>query len=104
MAQARPTLYGDILRSVVHLCFFGTPHQGADSVAGFLRGLGSVLTRAREGSVLKELQLWSPSVIETNSLFADIADGFTITTFFETETYRGVQVRHSSRNSPVLTS
>lgn len=104
MAQARQALYGDILRSVVHLSFFGTPHQGANSVAGFFRGLGSVLTRAKEGSVLKELQLWSPAVLETNTLFAEIADGFTISTFFETNKYLGVQVRHSSKIIPVQTS
>lgn len=50
------------------------------------------MTRAKEGSVLRELKLWSPSLIEANALFVDIAEGFTITTFFEKEKTHGVQV------------
>ncbi|KAF4986754.1 hypothetical protein FDECE_15788 [Fusarium decemcellulare] len=92
IARTRPTLYEDIFRSVVHLCFFGTPHQGTTAVAEFLRGLDVVLTGAREGSVLKELQLWSPSILDTNTLFTEIADGFTITSFYETMKCTGVKV------------
>lgn len=73
--------------------FFGTPHQGTNSLAGFLNNIGIALLRARDGSVLRELALWSPSLIETNTLFIDIAESFTITTFFEKDPTYGVQVR-----------
>ncbi|KAI1324880.1 hypothetical protein F5Y16DRAFT_379814 [Xylariaceae sp. FL0255] len=93
LAQARSSVYGDILRSVAHLCFFGTPHQGTDdSLGGFFRGLASTITRSDEGSVLKELRLWSKPIVDTNTHFADIAEGFTITTFLESEKYCGVLV------------
>lgn len=62
-------------------------------MAEFIRTLGSAVIGAREGSVLGKLELWSPYLIKTNTLFAEIANSFTITTFFETEKYRGVQVR-----------
>ena len=71
--------------------FFGTPHQGTTSVAGFLRRLGASLSS--EGSVLRELECWSPQVLETNSAFlTEIAPKFTITTFWEREKIAGVQV------------
>ncbi|KAK5081052.1 hypothetical protein LTR70_009229 [Exophiala xenobiotica] len=92
IAQARASLYHDLLTSVRHLMFFGTPHQGTDSGAGFLNDLGAALLRANDGSVLRELKLWSPSLMEVNTLFIDIAEGFTITTFFEKEKTRGVQI------------
>jgi hypothetical protein len=85
-------LYKDLLSSVYHLVFFGTPHQGANSVAGFLNDLGAAVTSARDGSVLRELELWSPSLVEANAMFVDIAEGFTITTFFEKEKTHGIQV------------
>lgn len=89
IAQSRPKHWGDILTSVVHLCFFGTPHQGTNST---LLNLGSVLTKSKAGSVLEELKLWSPSLIETNQLWVEIADGFTITSFYEINPYMGVLV------------
>ena len=94
IAQSRPKQWGDILTSVVHLCFFGTPHQGTDST---LLNLGSVLTKSKAGSVLEELKLWSPSLIEANQLWVEIADGFTITSFYEREPYMGVLVSQQSR-------
>lgn len=77
---------------MVHLCFFGTPHQGTNSVAEFLLNLGTALTNSKEASVLRELKLWSPSLIETNQMWVEIAGGFTITSFFEREKYNGVLV------------
>jgi hypothetical protein len=72
--------------------FFGTPHQGTDSTAGFLRRLGASMSA--ESSVLRELELWSPQVLETNSFFlTEIAPRFTITTFWERQKVGGVQVR-----------
>jgi len=79
--------------------FFGTPHQGTSSGANLVRSTGVVLTRASEGSVLRELELWSPWTLETNNAFAGIAEGFTITTFWEREPYHGVVV---STNAPQL--
>jgi hypothetical protein len=78
---------------VVHLCFFGTPHQGTDST---LLSLGSALARSQAGSVLEELRLWSPSLIETNQLWVEIAEGFTITSLYERNPYMGALVRQQS--------
>jgi hypothetical protein len=72
--------------------FFGTPHQGTSSVADHIRSSGATLTRASDGSVLRELKLWSPWTLETNINFAGIADSFAITTFWEREAYHGVVV------------
>lgn len=66
--------------------FFGTPHQGTSAGADHIRSTG-------DGSVVRELKLWSPWTIETNTNFAGIAEGFTITTFWEREDYWGVKVR-----------
>jgi hypothetical protein len=64
-----------------------------------LLNLGSVLTKSKAGSVLKELKLWSPSLIEANQLWVEIADGFTITSFYEREPYMGVLVSQQFRSS-----
>jgi hypothetical protein len=77
---------------VYHLIFFGTPQQGANSTAGFLANLGAAVGGATDGSILKELQLWSPPLLDANAMFVDIAEGFTITTFFEKDKTHGVQV------------
>jgi len=42
--------------------------------------------------VLNELKLWSPPLIETNQLWVEIADGFTITSCFEKNPYMGILV------------
>jgi len=87
----RHTQYGEILEHTRHLMFFGTPHQGTTSMAGFLRRLGSVLSA--KASVLRELELWSDQVLETNSFFlAEIAPKLSITTYWEREKIHGVQV------------
>ena len=72
--------------------FFGTPHQGTSHGANFIRSTGAAITRASDGSVLRELDLWSPWTLETNNAFAGIAEGFTITTFWEREDYHGIKV------------
>jgi hypothetical protein len=61
-------------------------------MTGFLTKLGAAVGFAMDGSVVKELQLWSASLLEANAMFVDIAEGFTITTFFEKETAFRVQV------------
>lgn len=58
----------------------------------FLGNVGRLITQAKEGSVATELQLWSSQVKDTNTLFVDIAERFTITTFYENEKTRGVMV------------
>lgn len=88
-AQARQNLHSDTLKSVRHLMFFGTPHQGTDT---YLVNLKKVL-QADETSVLSQLKLWSPSLIDANARFAEIADGFTITTFYENKETHGFMVR-----------
>jgi hypothetical protein len=99
IAQSRPSQWGDILKSVIHLCFFGTPHQGTSSS---LLSLGSVLTKSKAGSVLEELELWSPSLIETNQLWVEIADAFTITSFYERNSYMGVLVNETSPTATTM--
>ena len=79
--------------------FFGTPHQGTNNGSNLVRGAGSLVTNSKEGSVLRELKLWSPWTIETNSLFAGIAEGFTMTTYWEKEDYCGVKVRSSRQKN-----
>jgi len=99
IASGRRSQYGNILESTRHLMFFGTPHQGTTSTAGFLRRLGAVLSA--DASVLRELELWSSQVLETNSAFlTEIAPKFTITTYWEREKISGVQV--SEKFSQVL--
>jgi hypothetical protein len=95
IAQARPSQWRDILSSVRHLIFFGTPHQGAASTANFLRGLGSVLGFPKSSSPSMELQLWSDPLIEANALFSEISSEFAITTSFEKEKTHGIKVRRT---------
>ncbi|KAK3631525.1 hypothetical protein LTR56_012281 [Elasticomyces elasticus] len=92
IAQSNQGQYHDLLSSVHHLMFFGTPHQGANGTPKFLLNLGSALTGSKDGSVTKELELWSSSLLEANALFTGIADNFTITTFFEREKYKNIQI------------
>lgn len=53
--------------------------------------------------MLRELDLWSPSLVETNQLWVEIANGFSITTFFEREPYKGVMVSQSDHFLPFTT-
>jgi hypothetical protein len=85
--------YSSILTSTCHLMFFGTPHQGTSSGANLVRSAGAFLTGASEGSVLREMDLWSVWTTDTNSAFVGIADGFTITTFWEKYDLHGVKVQ-----------
>ncbi|KAI0008505.1 hypothetical protein F4779DRAFT_435158 [Xylariaceae sp. FL0662B] len=90
IAHARQNQWGDLLRSAVHLCFFGTPHHGTDSVVDLLLNFGDKILGANDSSVRQELRLWSKPLIDSNALFIDIAEGFTITSFFEKKKYHGV--------------
>ena len=83
--------YGSIFESTRHLVFFGTPHQGTSSTAGTLRRLAAAFSS--EASVIRELELWSPQVLETNNAFlTEIAPRFAITTYWEREKTNGIQV------------
>ncbi|KAI1386356.1 uncharacterized protein F4822DRAFT_409788 [Hypoxylon trugodes] len=92
IAHARQKQWGDLLYSVIHLCFFGTPHQGARSLPGFLLRFGEAITTTENGDILKELKLWSSPLIEIDALFVEISEGFTITTFYEGRNYNGIKV------------
>jgi hypothetical protein len=98
LAHLKPA-YSSLLESVRHLMFFGTPHQGTSSGANLVRRTGDFLARASEGSVLRELGLWSAWTLETNNALASIAEGFTVTTFWEREPFHGVVV---GLNAPSL--
>ena len=93
IAKQRPSQYGQMLENTRHLMFFGTPHQGTIAVTGVLRRLGAAFSA--DASVLRELEVWSPQVIETNAAFlTEIAPMLSITTYWERESIGGVQVRH----------
>jgi hypothetical protein len=93
IAQARSNRYADLLRSVLHICFFATPHQGTRSIPEFVLNLGHVLTGSKSSSLFEELKLWNTYLIELNHMWVEIVDGFTITSFFERRPYKGIEVR-----------
>lgn len=94
ISKSRSSKHGDILESTRHLMFFGTPHQGTTLVKGTIRRLAAAFFA--EASVLRELELWSPQILETNSAFlTEIAPMFSITTYWEREKTSGVQVSRS---------
>ena len=71
--------------------FFGTPHQGTANGAGTLRRFGAAFSG--NASVLRELELWSPQILQTNSAFlTEIAPALAITTYWERGKTGGVQV------------
>ena len=93
IAKQRPSQYGQILENTRHLMFFGTPHQGTIAITGVLRRLGAAFSA--DASVLRELEVWSPQVLETNSAFlTEIAPMLSITSYWERENIGGVQVRY----------
>lgn len=97
-AHDRQDLYGDLLRSVRHIVFFGTPHQGTNpvSIAGVLNKIGKCVTNANDTSVLENLSLWSQPVLQTNQRFVNLADALSFTTYVEEEVLHGAIVRHTS--------
>ncbi|KAH6702771.1 hypothetical protein BKA61DRAFT_196684 [Leptodontidium sp. MPI-SDFR-AT-0119] len=104
-AHDRQDLYGDILRSVRHIVFFGTPHQGTNpvSIAGVLNKIGKWVTNANDTSVLENLELWSQPVLQTNQRFVNLADALSFTTYVEEETLHGaiiVQEGSATLNKP----
>jgi hypothetical protein len=90
-------LYSDLLRSVRHIVFFGTPHQGTDptSLAGVLNKIGKWVTNANDTSVLENLSLWSKPVLQTNQKFVHLAEALSFTTYVEEVTLHGAIVRCS---------
>lgn len=94
IAKGRSSHYGEILENSRHLMFFGTPHHGTTSMAGFLRRLGATLSA--DSSVVRELELWSPQILETNNAFlTEIAPMLSITSLWEREKLGGVQVSNT---------
>ena len=93
MARLGSSKWADLLQSVRHIIFFGTPHHGVISVAEFLRGLSSSVLRAKSDSVLRELELWSGPSIEVNAQFiGDVTKNFTWTSAVESEGILGTRV------------
>lgn len=89
IAANRQKVYGDLLKSVRHLMFFGTPHQGSDS---FLVDLAGGVRRPKSGSVHDELKLWSTPLLELDALFVERAELFTITSLYERDKTKGTRV------------
>jgi hypothetical protein len=94
IAKLNSYLWGDILQSVCHIIFFGTPHHGTISVVNFVRRIGSSALRAKPDSVLRELELWSGPSMQVNANFVGgVKDHFTWTSVVENEdTFPGIRV------------
>jgi hypothetical protein len=59
----------------------------------FVRGIGSSVFRAKQDSVLRELELWSGPSMQVNANFiGDVGDHFTWTTVVENEDTWGTRV------------
>jgi hypothetical protein len=93
-ARIRLDMYKDILESVRHLMFFGTPHQGSlfAMPGDFLNSLTSILSPKDKTRATKELGLWSPELQHANQEFGAFADAITITSFWEKLSTKGVHV------------
>ena len=96
-AKNRSEHYGDIYDATRHLMFFSTPHQGTHSATNLIRHFGAAYSA--ESSVLRELEIWSPEVLDVNAAFlTSIAPALSITTFWERESTNGIQVSILSRS------
>ena len=86
IAWLRSSLWADLLRSVRHIIFFGTPHHGVVSVVNLVRGIGVSAVGSSHDSVLRDLELWSGPSMQVNANFIDdVASNFTWTTIVEKE-------------------
>jgi hypothetical protein len=74
--------------------FFGTPHQGSLHSGGgdFINNLTSILSPENKTRATKELELWSPELLQIMQDFAAIADKFSFTSFWEKQKTKGLQV------------
>jgi hypothetical protein len=93
MAKLGSSKWADLLGSVRHIIFFGTPHHGVISMAEFARGLSSSVSRAKSDSALNEINLWSGPSMEVNAQFmGDVKDSFEWTSVVENEDTLGIRV------------
>lgn len=98
VAHARHTQYENITESTKAILFFGTPHGGSDLAkwATLLGKVSSSLGFVGPSKATKDLQTWSPELKDLAIDFIDKAADLQITTFFETESLKGVLVRNIS--------
>lgn len=91
--RAKPTLYKDLIDSIVALFFFGTPHQGADiaSWGTFLGHIGKAVG-VKTTQVTAELQRWSKPLLELNTMFSEQIPDLFVTTFWEKQPTYGITV------------
>ena len=93
MVHLGSSKWADLLQSVRHIIFFGTPHLGVISVAEFVRGLSSSVLGANLDSALRELKLWSGPSMEVNAHFiGDVKNNCTRTSAVENEEELGTGV------------
>jgi hypothetical protein len=93
LAQARQSLYGDIYESAKSITFFGTPHQGANVAewAGYLEKISKIVGVSRS-NVLKELETWSPTLLNLSRTFSEQIPRLLINSFYEKQPYQGIYV------------
>ncbi|KAH7082904.1 hypothetical protein BKA63DRAFT_501828 [Paraphoma chrysanthemicola] len=104
IAQANRTQYKDVFDSTRSVIFFGTPHQGATAVDWTEKlELVSRVVGLKRSKVLKELELWSDSLLELSQTFFEQSNTLLITSFYERQPYNGVYVvREGSARGPFL--
>ncbi|KAL4982522.1 hypothetical protein BDW68DRAFT_182459 [Aspergillus falconensis] len=90
-AKAR-SQFANLLKSTQAIIFFSTPHQGTHTEAwdAFFASLGRA--DLQEFEVVEELKQWSNMLAELTSEFGELAPGFQMTTFYESEETNGVLV------------
>ncbi len=93
LAQARRSLYGDIYESAKSITFFGTPHQGANIAewAGYLEKISKIVGVSRS-NVLRELETWSPTLLNLSRTFNEQIPRLLINSFYEKQPYQGIYV------------
>lgn len=90
-ARLKAAPYGSLVENTKALAFFSTPHMGASPASwlSFLTGLTGVV---KSSTNVQDLETWSHALLDLSTTFAEIADDFAITTFYEKFQTYGVQV------------
>ncbi|KAK3693429.1 hypothetical protein B0T22DRAFT_505222 [Podospora appendiculata] len=93
LAQARRQLYGDIYESTKSITFLGTPHQGSRPAdwASYLEKISQIVGIKRS-NVLRELETWSPTLLDLSRTFNEQLPRLLINSFYEKQMYDGVKV------------
>ncbi|KAK3335250.1 hypothetical protein B0T19DRAFT_452139 [Cercophora scortea] len=93
IAQVRTKLFGDIYESTKSITFLGTPHQGSGPAdwASYLEKISQIIGIKRS-KVLRELETWSPSLLELSRTFSEQLPRLLINSFYEKQLYEGVMV------------